>query len=121
MLVTRRIRAAMHAIDKEIWKLENLLSGDDPEHERVTLPLARKRRRRTIGPRRALEVRQGDPFWTEQAKRVIRLALDALLGERQLLYRLLRAEYRRNGGARRSMPEADHVRMSRSKAHVHSR
>jgi hypothetical protein len=101
--VTQQLRDEMHAIDRLIWGLEDALSYGDPEYERLKLPLARKRRRRLrLAPRCERvqeELREGQDgaFWKEQAGRVIRHALNVLLAKRALLYRMLRAEYRRNG------------------------
>lgn len=102
MISTQVIRNEMHAIDMEIRQLEDVLSDGDEEYEPVRLPLALKRPRRRILPRRDLEERRDDdPFWVQQAKRIIGAILADLLAKRKAVYRRLRAAYRHNSEQRK--------------------
>jgi len=126
MISTQAIRNEMHAIDVEIRQLEDVLSQGDEEYEPARLPLALKRPRRRLLPRRDLRLQhEEDPFWTEQARRMIeaaacwfkeypmgdktlasvfttiRASLDDLLAKRKAVYRRLRAAYRHNSEERK--------------------
>lgn len=74
----------------------------DEEYEPASLPLALKRRRRRILPRREFEERHEEhPFWAEQAKRIIASTLADLLAKRKAVYQRLRAAYRHNSKERK--------------------
>jgi hypothetical protein len=88
--VTQKLRDEMYALDDEIRQLEAGLWSVDEEFEPAKLPLARKRRK--VSP-------PWDAFDGCTLAAVVstaRMALCCLLAQRNLIYRRLRAAYRRS-------------------------
>ena len=88
---TRPIRDEMHSLDREIRRIEMVISQGDDEYEFPALPLACKRRR-------VIQSHFDEPpaLVPEEQRQLLERSLHDLLAKRETLYRALRTAYRKN-------------------------